>query len=280
MSTVLGTPTAASIAREQPECRGWLDVLAVAAEEAERDVWDDAVPDVAAGALPRLAGATLTIAPRDAARWLRRLIDTAAAHAPALAGAAERLDPLGALAAAVNLDVARVDALADAAALPREPLHATLPVLAYPWLERCGRRLNAADTTSEAWCPTCGAWAALAEARGLDGARRLRCLRCGGDWAAAWMRCPFCGTTDHDRLRALAAESSEQTRRADGCAACGAWVKTVTTLTASAVTQLRLLDVATVDLDVAALSRDWQRPAGLGAPLGVRVVPGRRRWLR
>jgi FdhE protein len=280
MSPTLVAPTAEALARERPESRAWLDLLEITAAEAQRRAWDDAVPDGASAAAPLLAGTTLMLDPRVAADWLRRLLAAAAAHAPALSSAAARLDALAALEAAIALDVTRVDAIADAAALPREPLRAVVPLLAYPWLERCARRLTAPDGADHAWCPTCGAWAGLAEARGLEAARRLRCLRCGGDWNAAWMRCPFCGTTDHDRLRALVAEATAQTRRADGCAGCGAWVKTVTTLGASSVADLRLLDLATVDLDVAALSRGWQRPAGLGAPLGVRVVGRGRRWLR
>jgi len=61
------------------------------------------------------------------------------------------------------------------------------------------------------------------------------------------------------------------------------WVKTITTLAASDVDTVRLLDPATVELDIAALERGWKRPAGLGAPLGVRVVAAapksaRRKW--
>ena len=75
-------------------------------------------------------------------------------------------------------------------------------------------------------------------------------------------------------------ETTGQARRAEGCAACGAWMKTITTLGAGTTDELRLLDLATVDLDVAALERGWKRPAGLGARLGVRVVARRRWWSR
>jgi FdhE protein len=166
-------------------------------------------------------------------------------------------------------------------------MRAVLPLLAYPWLERCGGRLagGVGDDHAQGWCPICGAWATLAEARGLEGARRLRCGRCGGDWRAQWLRCPFCGTDEHTRLRGLVGAATGASRRADGCAVCGAWVKTITTLGASAVGELRLLDLATVHLDVAALQRGWRRPTGLGAPIDVRVVAraratraGTRRW--
>jgi FdhE protein len=285
----LGAPTAQTLAREHPEFRGWLDCLTAARDEASAQLWADAVPDVSAHAAPLLGGTTLAIDPTGVAAWLRRLFAVAATHAPALARADERLDPLAALEAAIALDTARMDALADGATLSREPLRAVLPLAAYPWLERCGERLagRVPAEHAQAWCPICAAWVTLAEARGLEGARRLRCGRCGADWRAEWLRCAFCGTDEHARLRSLVAETTALSRRAEGCAACGAWVKTLTTLTAAPAAEVRLLDLATVELDVAALERGWTRPIGLGAPLDIRVVaragddgaaPPRRRW--
>ena len=283
-ATALWAPTAEALAREHPEFRDWLGLLASVRDEAAVPAWADAVPtaipDRTAG-VPRLAGATLAIEPNVAARWLRRLFDVAAAATPGLAGVADRLDPLAALQAGVELDTARMHALADAAHRPREPVAAVLSLAAYPWLQQCaasvGGRVTAEHT--EAWCPICAAWATLAEARGLEGARRLRCGRCGADWGTEWLRCPFCGTDAHTRLQALVGGEATASPRADGCSVCGAWVKTITTLRPSDVETVRLLDLATVHLDIAALERGWKRPAGLGAPLGVHVVPRTvRRW--
>lgn len=285
--TTLAAPTAQALAHEHPEFRGWLTLLAAVGEETANPAWNEAVPERAAAGVPRLAGATLAVDPAVVTVWLRRLVDLAAASSPALVGAGERVDGLAALEAAIALDGARIDRLADEARVPCEPMRAVLPLLAYPWLERCGARLagGGGDDHAQAWCPICGAWATLAEARGLEGARRLRCGRCGGDWRAQWLCCPFCGTDEHTRLRGLVGAEAGASQRADGCAACGAWVKTITTLGASAVGEVRLLDLATVQLDVAALERGWTRPTGLGAPLDVRVVacprdrqPRTRRW--
>ena len=283
-TTTLSTPTVETLAREHPEFGGWLDLLSVVADEAARGAWVDAIPDTAASSVPLLAGTALTIDPVIASAWLRRLLDVGARSAPALASAGDKLDALVVLEAAIALDVARIDALGEALAVPAEPLRAVLPLTAWPWLQCCGTRLAARVPAEHphAWCPVCGAWATLAEARGLEGARRLRCGRCGGDWRTAWLRCPFCGTDEHARLRGLVGETTGEARRADGCAACGAWIKTITTLGASPIGEVRLFDLATVDLDVAALARGWKRPAGLGAPLDVHVVARERRhwWQR
>jgi FdhE protein len=69
----------------------------------------------------------------------------------------------------------------------------------------------------------------------------------------------------------------------DACRECSAYVKTITTLAAADAATLRLLDLATVDLDVAALDRGFTRPAGLGQPLAVAVAErrvARRFWHR
>jgi FdhE protein len=273
-ATTFAAPTADALARERPEFRVWLDLLAVAGEEAAAQAWADAVPQASAAGAPLLSATALTIDPNVAATWLRRLLDVAAAGAPVLTGAAARLDPLAVLEAATALDTLGIDALAEAAGLPAEPLRAVLPLAAYPWLQRCGAALagHVPADHAHAWCPICGAWATLAEARGLEGVRRLRCGRCGSDWRAEWLRCPFCGTDAHGRLRGLVGATMGDTRRADGCESCGAWVKTVTRLSAATLAEVRLLDLATVELDVAALERGWKRPSGLGSTLNVRVI--------
>jgi len=140
-TTTLATPTVENLAREHPEFGGWLDLLSAVADEAATSAWADAIPASAAG-VPLLAGATLTIDPVVASAWLRRLLDVGARSAPVLASAAEKLDGLVMLEAAIALDTMRIDALADAAGVPAEPLRAVLPLVAWPWLQCCGARLG------------------------------------------------------------------------------------------------------------------------------------------
>src|SRR5207237_5634365 len=145
--------------------------------------------DASAAGVPLLAGATLTIDPVVASAWLRRLLDVGARSAPVLASAAEKLDGLVMLEAAIALDTMRIDALADAAGVPAEPLRAVLPLVAWPWLQCCGVRLGnrvPADH-AHAWWPICGAWAKLAVGGGRGSARRLLCWLCGGGWRGGWV---------------------------------------------------------------------------------------------
>ena len=279
-SNLLAAPTAQTLEREHPEWRAWLAILAVAADEAAIRVWEDAVPSECSAGEPALAGATLAIERPVAERWLRRLF--AASDVPALKEAAERTDALALIEAAIDLDASRLEALATTAGAPADAFGAVAPLAAVPWLQACGRHWAGARLSEGAWCGVCGAWAALAEARGLERERRLRCMRCGGDWRTAWLACPFCGNHDHRRLASLVAERTGENRKIDACRDCSAYVKTVTTLAAADAPTLRLLDLATVDLDVAALDRGFTRRLGLGRAPHVTVVERRARrfWRR
>jgi FdhE protein len=272
-TTTLAAPTPEALAKAHPEWSAWLTLLEVTAEEATAPAWTAAVPAEISSDAPGLHGTTLTVERAVAARWLQRLFG--ASNVPALPEAAARSDALAVLAAAVELEHGRLVALAQAAGAPEDAFVAVAPLAAVPWLQACGRRWAARVTGRGASCPVCGAWAALAEARGLERERRLRCARCGGDWRTEWLTCPYCGVEDHARLTSLVADATGETRKVEACRDCTAYVKTVTTLAAADAPTLRLLDLATVDLDVAALERGFTRPAGLGQPLDVTVVEPR-----
>jgi FdhE protein len=279
---VTGEPLA-ELEREHPEWRAWLRLLAAARGAIGDGTWSAAVPDEPPASRPPLIdGATFALGRRAAGGWVRGLLTTAAGAgaAPSLGEAARSraLDALAFLEAAVAGDRERLAAIAKATGAETEPLASVAAVAAMPLLQACGRRWSA--RVDPAWegahCPVCGAWPALAEARGLEGERRLRCARCGGDWRTQWLRCPFCGNGDHLRLGALVPEGTTDTRKVDTCALCRRHVKTLTTLAATPPADVALADLTTVDLDVAALAHGYEPPAGLGAPVRVRVVA--RRW--
>jgi len=79
-------------------------------------------------------------------------------------------------------------------------------------------------------CPVCGASPALAESRGLEQRRFLRCDRCGAGWPSSRLRCPFCGENDHHALRTLFAEEDQGRCRLVLCDGCGGRLKVITSL--------------------------------------------------
>jgi FdhE protein len=273
----------ASLAAEHPEWRAWLALYDVARAAIDDPTWRDAVPAVPGapdGGFPVIDQTTFAIDTRRAARLLNALLDRAGTSSvseravPAVfeAAIAEDGDRLQTLALEAGADVER---FATAAALAITPL-----------LQRCREawQVRVPAHYMAAACPLCGAWAALAEARGLERQLRLRCGRCGGDWAAEVVRCAFCATKEHAQLGALVGETAGDTRRVDTCSACRAYMKTITTLTPCPPADVRLHDLATVDLDVAALSQGYARPDGPARLLEVRVTEPRRgafaRWRR
>ena len=94
------------------------------------------------------------------------------------AATAGRIDPLSLFQAAVAQDVERLDGIARGAGDTRGILSGLAPLIAMPLLQACRRAWT--NQTPETWphgyCPTCGSWPLLAESRGLE---QLRLLRCG-----------------------------------------------------------------------------------------------------
>jgi FdhE protein len=147
-------------------------------------------------------------------------------------------------------------------------------LIAMPMLQSCRRAWAERVPTDWAYgyCPICGGWPALAEMRGLDGARHLRCGCCGGDWRTEPLRCPFCGEGDHEKLGSLVSPDKLERETIEVCDRCSGYVKTMTTLSAIRPEHVVLQDLATLVLDIAALERGYRRPAVRGHEVAVTVV--------
>lgn len=122
------------------------------------------------------------------------------------------------------------------------------------------------------YCPVCAAWPLLGEIRGIEQAFRLRCGRCGSDWAAEWLRCIFCGERDHARLGTLVPEARGGIGTAQSCATCRQYLKVIPVLAPSDPFELLVRDLETVDLDLAARERGFAGPPELGFPLQINVT--------
>ncbi|HEX7118367.1 MAG TPA: formate dehydrogenase accessory protein FdhE [Longimicrobiales bacterium] len=270
-----------------PEWRAWLALVETTLDALEDPAWGTAAPDAPAparpAAAPLLHGTTIRVDARRARRWVRRLVKTAADEsAPGAASLRRfrfrRLDAAALLEAAVAHDTPRIEQIAAEVDADPHALAAVAQLAARPLLQASGRRLagHVPPGWDHGYCPVCGAWPALAESRGIERARRLRCARCGADWNIVVLRCPFCGERDHRRQGGLVPDGEEEIRRVDTCHSCRGYVKTITTLRPIAPPAVLIEDLATVELDIAALERGYARPERPGYTVVVSVGDGAR----
>jgi FdhE protein len=277
--------TPEALRREYPECEPWLALLDEARRALADPRWTSVGPITAGTGVdgfdstaPRLDGAVLEVDGPAADRLVRRLLAMAAHESgPTSLHEGARNESLHApalLEAAVCQDARRLDGWASRLAVPAPVLRAVASVAVVPLLHACRRA--AGEVLAPGWtrgyCPVCGAWPALAEARGLERSRWLRCARCGGGWRIDWLRCPYCDNSDHATLGALVGEAMLETRTIDTCRMCRGYLKTLTMLHPTPADAVALVDMATVDLDIAALERGYQRPVEPAHGLSVRLV--------
>lgn len=273
--------------RRRPEWTPWLALVQETLHESRNEAWDAVVPPRSSPSpgMPALSGATVTI-PGKLARSLVERLAAAARATPKMAAAADalraELDPAAVFHASLIQDPGQVDALASASSVDPEALQAIVTLVAVPFLQACGRQWSAPTGTpwTEGYCRVCGAWPAFAEMRGVDRSRFHRCGRCGGEWYAQILQCVYCRTTDHDELAALVPEKAGTRGSLDACRRCRGYVKVFTKLQGCAPSAVMLEDLASVDLDVAALEAGYHRPPGAGCAPAVSVdVPAGRRFL-
>jgi FdhE protein len=272
-----------ALAREYPDWQPWLVVLEAVMCEATDSKWETWVPARAATQdvhVPLLAGVTITVDLGKIRRWQQQLLQTAARSG------APKMFPLNSLQkntvntvalfeAALCENGARLKQMADDLGIDPDPFSAVTALIAVPLLHACNRRW-ALPSQSPGWtaayCPTCGAWPAFAEMRGIERSRYLRCGRCGAEWQAHGLSCSYCGNTDHKELGYLVPEKTGSIRVIETCNRCRGYLKTFTKLQGSAAPKILLDDLASVDLDIAALEQGFKRPAGPGYALNTKVI--------
>lgn len=278
-------PTAETLRRQHPEWMPWVTLLEATVDEMSDSAWQSIElqrPAFLAADSPLLADATLAVDPGLAKRWLRRLFRLSAERCEALGGLghASLPDPLAILQAAIRHECGHLEALAaplgvDALGFVAVAMLAPLPLL-HAVREGAAER----DGWTGTFCPVCGDWPMLAENRGVERERRYRCGRCGSDWRAQWLLCPYCGMRDHRRLGHLVSDTEGEMRRIDTCEQCRGYVKVLTTLTPTPAAHVLFQDLATVDLDVTALTEDYRRPEHSGHAVRVTVTAQSRSWRR
>src|SRR5262245_37486326 len=261
----------ATLSLEHPECGPLIALVEQTLREMDRTPWTPWVPARPAhngDGQPFLDGAIITVAPATIDRWIRRMLKTASEAGTevdplVIALETERLDPMLFFEIAVSQDADRIDELARAHDDDRGVMRAFAPLIAMPMLQAC--RKGWAGRVPPDWayghCPICGGWPALAESRGVDGDRWLRCGACGSGWRTEVLRCHVCGEDDDEKLGSLVSARTLEQHRVDVCDGCRHYIKTIATSAPIRPHDVVLHDMGTLALDMAALERDYVRPA-------------------
>src|SRR5215210_1965537 len=286
----LRTDTTARLSRlqqQRPEWQAWIRLLAIAEQASRGDASStaptdpDLTPESSARQddAPLLHRRSLHADLSGIDRLLRRLAE-AASSGPDEGGtslheyrpsAAETLTLLS--AAAVQDDDA-LQTLAVRRGLDAGSLATVAHLAAYPLLQSCGRQLQSSISPSwqRGYCPVCAAWPTLAERRGLDRSRRLRCGRCATQWEVPWLHCIYCGERNHERLGSLEADGQGEELKVETCATCKGYLKSVATLQGVPAFELLLQDLETVEFDLVALDRGFTRPRNRGFVLQLQII--------
>src|SRR6478672_7337475 len=273
------TARLSQLADRRPEWQTWIRMLGVAWSTIDNGRWDAiGQPRELTGASPGLPGQAPLLHGRklelDAVSihdLVRDLASTATLHD------GYRPTPVQALeliSAAIGYNGQVIRQLAAASGIDSDGLAAVAHLAAFPVLQTCGRLL--AEQLPSYWqagyCPVCAAWPLIAERRGLDRSRRLRCGRCAADWEVPWLFCIYCGERDHQKLGSLEPDAGAERVKVETCASCRGYLKSVASLQGLPPLDLLLQDLETIEFDLVALQREYRRPVQQGFLLDVQLV--------
>ena len=259
----------------------WLAVVDEALQGAGAECWESAVPTTPPArdlTQPLLAGATIAADARAVRGLFERLVRLASrCGTPPMAGLDSALrghvDHGRLLRASITQDSGAIAAVAHETGVDAGALHAVVALLCVPVVQACRQRWAASipPAWSKGHCPVCAAWPAFAEIRGIDRHRYLRCGRCGAEWLGEVLRCSFCRNLDHEQMATLVPDRQGTRGVIEACRRCRGYVKAFTTLQGAAPLTVMLEDLASVELDIAALEQGYARPEGAATAFDVEV---------
>ena len=271
------------LGRQYPEWQPWLSVIGEVLREAADSKWQGWVaepPKSQENKIPLLAGATLAGDVTMVGYWWKRLMRAAyKSGAPNMSTLNriqhKRLNAVDLFKSSLCQNLKWFREIAVELDVNADALQAVALLLPVPFLQACNHRWasSIAESWTEGYCPVCGAWPAFAEVRGIERRRYLRCGRCGGGWQARCLSCSYCAMTDHEELVTLVPEKAGSNAVVDACKRCLGYVKSFTKLQGSDPASVMIDDLASVDLDIAALEQGYRRPEGGGYSLDIKVVP-------
>jgi hypothetical protein len=147
---------------------------------------------------------------------------------------------------------AKVERTALDQLLPVELLLSVAKLTVMPVLASCSSELALhmpVTLASTARCPNCSRLPSLAESRGLEGQRILRCGVCAAGWPGPRLGCAACGERSATAVRSLFVEGEESRHRVVVCDSCGFRLKVISTLGPLSAPALIVAELATVHLD-------------------------------
>jgi FdhE protein len=253
-----------------PSARRWVDLVELTVAESKHPAWSPAIDvrEQRAPGAPLLHEATLRLNATSASELVMRLADALGI------ATMQRIEPLSLILLGVERDDETLDALAGRLAVPADTVAVLAQLCSLPLLLNAAKMLDsdASRTWQRGYCPVCGAWPSIAEMRGIQRERRMRCGCCGSDWLLPVLRCAFCDETDHQKLGFLLNEEGAQHIRVETCSTCRGYLKTLTTLGLLPFTTLAMKDVSTIAYDLAAQDRGYSRPSRPGFQVQVEIV--------
>ncbi len=299
MSTTATAPFD-DLAKRDPTVAPLALLQAAALRAAVVPYWDATVPALDSNRLSRgipiLNGVTFIVEAERVRSLLLELAAVAARAGVTDAGSLQRalgagdrrapsqVDALVMLKAGIIGDQVTMAEAAERVGTDLSFLASMVHLASLPLLQACGRRVGNLPPSlvwEAGYCPVCAAWPLLAEVRGLERQRWLRCGRCGTGWRFRNQQCLYCDNLDHRTQGYLAPEGAHESRQALTCNHCMGYLKSFTTIRPLPMNDLLLKDLTTLELDIVALEQGYSRPSTPGFPLQLEVVPAETRsgWL-
>ena len=281
------TSRLSQLQQHRPEWESWIRLLVIAEQASVDDGSGNVLnePDLTTGSFdsredtPLLHRRSLH-ADFSGIHGLVGKLAAAAAGGPVEGGTSlhqyrpSETEALDLVLAALVQDDHGLQTLAEERSLDPGALATVAHLAAYPLLQSCGRQLESGISPSwqHGYCPVCAAWPILAERRGLDRSRRLRCGRCSTQWEVPWLHCIYCGERNHERLGTLEADEQGEVLKVETCATCKGYLKSIATLQGFPAFELLLQDLETVEFDLVALDREFSRPRNPGFVLDLQII--------
>lgn len=281
------TARLAELERHRPEWRAWLSLLSeVEAAADSHESKPGATPVVRresssrrSNDSPLLHGCTLTVDLPFIQELIRRLIDRASSGDLEGGASLRNYRPQAnevhhLLEAAVGQNREEMQRAAAARGLDDGALASVVHFAALPILRAARKEVGNQVPLHwpHGYCPVCAAWPVLAERRGLDRSRQLRCGRCAAEWEMEWLTCAYCGERNHQQLGSLVLADGDEMLKVETCASCRGYLKSIATLQPIPASELLLRDLETVELDLIALERGYGRPENSPVLMESRVV--------